>query len=319
MSESRTAVVAALLGNTALAVLKGAGAVFTGSAAMLAETCHSIADTGNQCLLYLGMRLAARLPDEDHPFGYGKDVYFWGFVVSVMLFTVGGAVSLWEAVRHSLHPVAKEVSLWAYGSLACGFVFESASLAVALRGLMRAKGRRSIAAYWRESRDATLLTVLLEDTAALVSLTIAVVALWLTARTGDGLWDAAGSALIGVILLGVAVVLAAENYSLLLGERASPPVERAIRDAVMSDAAVTGISGLHTMHLGPTRILIVIEVRFAPDLRTPDVERAVQRLQRRLIEVLGNRTDSRLIVVEPAPAREAPATARAVSDQSLQR
>jgi len=300
MSESTTAVVAALAGNGMLAILKGAGALVSGSASMLAETCHSIADTGNQCLLFLGMRLAERPPDDDHPFGYGKDVYFWGFVVSMMLFSLGGAVSLWEGVRHYLHPVAKEITLWAYGALAVGFVFESASFAIALRGLRRVKGHRSLRSYWRESRDATLLTVLLEDSAALVSLTIAVVALWLTARTGNGNWDAAGSALIGLVLLAVAVVLAFENYSLLLGERASPRVEQAIRDVVTADPAVVGIAALHTMHLGPTRILIVIEARFAPSLRAPDVEGAVERVQRRLIEALGNRTDARLIVIEPS-------------------
>ena len=305
MSESRTAVLAALAGNGMLAILKGAGALVTGSAAMLAETCHSIADTGNQCLLFLGMRLAERPPDDEHPFGYGKDVYFWGFVVSMMLFSLGGAVSVWEAVRHYLHPVVKEISLWAYGGLAAGFVFETASLAIALRELRRAKGDRSLRAYWRESRDATLITVLLEDSAALVSLTIAVVAIWLTARTGNGTWDAAGSALIGLLLLAVAVVLAFENYSLLLGERASPGVEQAIRRAVTADPAVEGIAALHTMHLGPTRILIVIEARFAPDLRATDVERAVERVQRRIIELLGHRTDSRLIVVEPSSSRTA--------------
>ena len=303
MSESRTAVVAAFAGNGALAILKGVGALVTGSAAMLAETCHSIADTGNQCLLFLGMRLAERPPDDDHPFGYGKDVYFWGFVVSMMLFSLGGAVSVWEGVRHYLHPVRKEISLWAYGGLAAGFAFESASFAIAFRGLRRVKGSRSLRAYWRESRDATLLTVLLEDSAALISLTIAVVALWLTAHTGNGTWDAAGSALIGLVLLGVAVVLAFENYSLLLGERASRRVEETIRGIVSSDQAVTGISALHTMHLGPTRILIVVEARFAPELRAPDVERAVERVQRRIIEILGHRTDSRLIVIEPSGVR----------------
>jgi cation diffusion facilitator family transporter len=159
--ESRTAVLAALLGNAALAALKGVAAAFTGSAAMLAETFHSLADTGNEALLFLGMRLAARPPDERHPFGHGKDVYFWAFVVSVMLFTLGAGFSIWEAVRHYLHPVSRTESAWAYGVLAGGFVFESASLLFAVRGIRAAMGDQSFGEYWRDARDPTLPTVLL--------------------------------------------------------------------------------------------------------------------------------------------------------------
>jgi len=303
MAESRTAVIAALAGNAALAVLKGVSAAFTGSAAMLAETFHSVADTGNECLLLLGLRLGERPPDEEHPFGYGKNVYFWAFVVSIMLFTLGGAWSLWEAVRHFLHPIDKRPSVWAYAILAGGFLFESMSLGVALRGLLRGRGDRSFLEFWRESRDPTLLTVLLEDSAALVSLGVAAAGLWLTARTGDGLWDAAASAVIGALLLGVALVLAAENHSLLLGETAPPRVQRAIRAVVLRQPEVRGIQDLYTMHLGPSRILIVLGVHFAPELRVADVEDVIARLQRDLLEALHGETDSRLIVIEPAPPR----------------
>ena len=320
MAESRTAVIAALAGNAALAGLKGTSAAFTGSAAMLAETFHSVADTANEILLLLGMWLGARPPDESHPFGYGKNVYFWAFVVSVMLFTLGGAWSIWEGVRHYVHPVDKRASLWAYAVLGGGLVFESISFGIALRGLFRAKGPRSIRDYWRESRDPTLLTVLLEDSAALVSLVIAAAGLWLTGRTGEGVWDAAASALIGVVLLAVAVVLAFENYSLLLGETATPRVEQAIRAAVLGDRGVRGIRELHTMHLGPRRILIVLGVTFAPDLRVPEVEEAVMRVQRRIAEALGGLTDDRLVVIEPAPAngrtpRAAPGPARPLAEE----
>jgi cation diffusion facilitator family transporter len=300
MAESKTAVMAALLGNGALAIVKGASAVATGSAAMLAETLHSIADTGNQTLLFLGMRLARRPPDAAHPFGHGKNVYFWAFVVSVMLFTLGGAFSIWEAVRHYLHPVEKAASAWAYGTLAAGFAFESTSLGVAVHGLLRAKGDRSIRAYWDESRDPTLLTVLFEDSAALLSLVFAGSGLWLTERTGNGAWDATASALIGVTLLGVAVVLGVQNYSLLLGETAPPRVERSIREIARADPAVRGVTALHTMHLGPRSILIVLIVALAPELRTGQVEEAIGRLHGRIAEELGDLTDSRLVVIEPA-------------------
>jgi cation diffusion facilitator family transporter len=302
MEESKTAVVAALLGNAALALLKGVAASATGSAAMLAETFHSIADTGNQVLLLIGMRAARRPADDTHPFGHGKNVYFWSFVVSMLLFTIGGAVSLWEAVRHWLHPAARTPALWAYGVLAGSFVFESISLGVALHGLRRAAGPHSLREYWRENRDPTLVTVLLEDSAALISLVIAATGIWMTERTGNGAWDAAASGCIGLLLLTVACVLAAESHSLLVGERAPAWVERAIRAEVTADPAVLGLVELYTMSLGPRAVLAVLGVTFARDLSAPEVAAAVERLQQRVIERLDGLTDRRLVVIEPTPA-----------------
>jgi cation diffusion facilitator family transporter len=302
MEESKSAVIAALLGNAALALLKGTSAVFTGSAAMLAETFHSIADTGNQTLLFLGMRLARRPPDEIHPFGHGMNVYFWSFVVSMMLFTLGGAFSIWEAVRHYLHPVEKTPTMWAYGVLAGAFVFESISLGVALHNLKRNAGTRSLRQYWRDSRDPTLVTVLMEDGAALVALLVAATGLWLTQTTGEGLWDAAASGLIGLLLIAVAIVLAVESHSLLIGERAPAWVEREIRSVVESEPAVTRLAELHTMHLGPRSVFIVLGLTFAGHLTAGEVEDTVAHLQRRLAERLAGLTTERLIVIEPTPA-----------------
>ena len=306
MEESRTAVTAALLGNAALALLKGTSAVFTGSAAMLAETFHSIADTGNQALLFLGMRLASRPPDEARPFGHGKNVYFWSFVVSMMLFTLGGAFSIWEAVRHYLHPFEKTPTGWAYGVLAGSFVFECISLGVAVHGLRRNAGSRSLRQYWRDSRDPTLVTVLMEDGAALAALLVAATGLWLTQTTGDGIWDAAASGLIGLLLIAVAIVLAVESHSLLIGERAPAWVERTIRTMVASEPAVTQLAELHTMHLGPRAVLIVLGVTFASQLTAGEVSEAVARLQRGLAERLVDLTTERLIVIEPTSAPALP-------------
>jgi cation diffusion facilitator family transporter len=297
-------VAAALLGNAALAVLKGVAAAITGSASMFAEMFHSIADTGNQALLFLGMRLARRPPDEQHPFGHGKDVYFWAFVVSVMLFTLGGAFSIWEGVRHYLHPSERESLAWAYGVLAGGFVFEAISLGVAIRSLWRAKGARTVREYWRDTRDPTLVTVVCEDSAALTSLLIAAGGITLAAWTGRVLWDAAASMLIGTILLGVAVFLALENYSLLLGETAPPHVERRIRRVVEEERDVRHVRSLRTMHLGPHALLVVAAVEFAAGLDTAGIETAVARLHARLGEALGDTTSARLIVIEPAYADE---------------
>jgi cation diffusion facilitator family transporter len=303
--DSRTAVLAALLGNGALATLKGAAALATGSAAMLAETFHSLADTGNQVLLFLGMRLARRPPDERHPFGHGKDIYFWAFVVSLMLFSLGGAFSIAEGVRHLLHPSPGRASLWAWGVLAGAFVFESSSLAVALRGLRRAKGNRSVGEYLREARDPTLPTVVLEDTAALVSIALAAVGIGLTQATGSRVWDAAASCLIGIVLIAVAGFLAVENYSLLLGETATPRVQAAIRRVVEADPAVESLVSLHTMHLGPENVLVALEVKFRDGLAGADVARAVTRLETAITQLPDVPTNPRLILIEPeaAPAR----------------
>src|SRR6185369_189702 len=155
--ESRRAVIAAFTENVARVVLKGIPAAITGSAAMLAETLHSIADTGNQALLFLGMRLAARPPDETHPLGHGRDVYFWSFVVSLLLFSVGGGFAIWEAVRTFLHPHPNESYTWAYGVLAGAFVFEGASLVVGARAFRHAKHGRPLREYLRDLRDPTIL------------------------------------------------------------------------------------------------------------------------------------------------------------------
>lgn len=292
--------VAAFAGNVALAALKAVAAAATGSAAMLAETFHSIADTGNQGLLFLGMRLGKRRPNHRHPFGYGRAVYFWGFVVSVMLFSLGGAFSIWEGVRKVLHPSEPaESAVWAYGVLAGGFLFEAVSLAIALRALARVKGHRTLREYWRDNRDSTVPTVVLEDSAALISLVFAAVGVWLTQQTGNAWWDAGASGAIGVVLIGVAVLLAAENYSLIIGEAAPRHTEAAIRRVVSADEAVSRLVDLRTLHIGPERVLVALGVAFASDLSVAEVEAAVRRLEAAIMRVLGDRTNRALIVIEP--------------------
>jgi cation diffusion facilitator family transporter len=299
-NESKTAVIAALAGNVALTALKSVAAAVTGSAAMLAETFHSLADTGNQLLLFLGMRVGQRPPDRRHPFGYGRAVYFWGFVVSIMLFTLGGAFSIWEGVRKTLHPFAHEGSAtWAYGVLAGGFVFEAISLGISLHSLRKAKGRLSLRQYWIENRDSTLPTVVLEDTAAILSLGLAASGIWLSRQTENPFWDAGASAAIGVLLIAVAALLAAENYSLLIGEPAPRRTEAAIRRLVVEDDAVDRLVELRTMHIGPHQIVVALGVHFKTDLSVTEVERAIRRMEDRITDLLGDRTRPTLITVEP--------------------
>src|SRR6266498_1613022 len=292
MAESKTAVMAALFGNAALAVMKGVAAASTGSAAMLAETFHSVADTGNQALLFLGMRSSQRPPDRIHGFGHGKDVYFWAFVVSLMLFSLGGAFSIWEGVHKLLGGGEhRGPAWWSYAVLAAGFVFESISLCVALRPLRKAMGRKSLRGYWRDNRDPTLPTVVLEDTAA--------PGIWLSHVTGSLVWDAGASALIGLLLVGVAVVLALENHSLLIGEAAPATVEARIRRLVRDDEDVVDVIDLRTMHMGPEDILVALGVTFRPPLTTAQIEAAVVRLQSAISKTLDGATNDSLILIEP--------------------
>jgi cation diffusion facilitator family transporter len=302
MEESRTAVLAALLGNGSLAVLKGVTAAATGSAAMLAETFHSVADTGNQALLFLGMRLARQGPDRDHPFGHGKNVYFWAFVVSMMLFTLGGALSIREAVLKLREPGAYESSPWAYAVLGAGFVFDGFALAVAAHGVRRVKGRRSLRRFWRENRDPTLITVVLEDSAALVSLVVAAIGLGLAQMTGQSVWDALASGVIGVLLLGVATALAIENHSLLIGEAAPRGIETRIRRAVEAEAVVASVVALRTMHVGPREVLVVLHVQLRDDC---GVAEGVARVRRRVESALEPEVDRSFIAIEPVPADRA--------------
>jgi cation diffusion facilitator family transporter len=298
-SESKTAIVAALVGNAALATLKGVTAAMTGSAAMLAETCHSLADTGNQILLFVGMRLSQRPPDRARPFGYGMNTYFWSFVVSAMLFTLGGAFSIWEAVHKFMEPSEHAASPAGFFVLAGAFVFEAMSLGVALHSVTSERRGAPLLRFIRETRDPTLPTVLIEDSAALVSILVAAAGLGLARLTAEPRWDAAASAVIGLLLIAVASFLAYENYSLLLGEPATAEHEASIRARLAADSAVREVVSLSTMHLGPTAVLISARVAFRPELTTVQIEDAVERLEDAVRAAMPG-TRRSLIVIEPA-------------------
>jgi cation diffusion facilitator family transporter len=299
-SESKTAVAAALVGNAALAVLKGVTAALTGSAAMLAETLHSAADTGNQVLLFVGMRLTQRPPDARHPFGHGRNTYFWAFVVAMMLFTLGGAFSIRECVHKLLEPSSEITAGWSFFVLGGAFVFEAISFAIAAHSATSLRGKMPWLRYLRETRDPTVTMVLLEDSAALISIGVAASGLALAQATGRVVWDALASGVIGVILIAVAIFLAVENYSLLMGEPATPERETAVRARLASDPSVRDVLALYTMHLGPEAVLVVAQVWFRPDLTGRDIEDAVRRLEDAARGALPEATMRRMIVIEPS-------------------
>jgi len=256
----RKAVVAALLANLGIAVAKLVAFVLTRSASMLAESVHSVADSGNQALLLLGDSRSRRSPDEAHPFGYGAARYFWAFVVAVVLFTVGGAFALYEGVEKLRHPHEVESYGVAIGVLLVAIVLESFSFRTAIRETRPLLRGRS---YWRfikESKTPELPVVLLEDLAALVGLVLALVGVSLTATTHDPVWDALGTCTIGVLLIVVAVVLAIEMQSLLIGEAASPEDVAAIEAALAGVPDFERVIHLRTRYLGPDELLVAAKV-----------------------------------------------------------
>ena len=257
---STKATLAALAANVGVAVTKFVAFLFTGSSAMLAEGIHSVADTGNQGLLMLGRRRAGRQPSEEHPFGYGRERYFYGFLVSVVLFFGGGLFALYEGYDKIVHPHPLESWPWAVGVLLAAIVMEGLSLRTAVRKSNPVRAGRSWARFIRDAKAPELPVVLLEDAAALSGLGFALAGVSLTVITGNALFDGLGSIAIGLLLVAVAVILARETKSMIIGESAVPSLQRAIEDVLNDDPSIEGFTHLRTMHLGPEYLLVAARV-----------------------------------------------------------
>ncbi len=279
-SGSRKVVLAALLGNMIITIVKFVVALITTSSAMLAETVHSLADTGNQALLLLGLKRSQKPADEQHPFGYGQEQYFWSFVVANMLFFVGAVVSIYAGVDKIQNPHSIEKPWLIYVILGFSCLVESCALLIAYREFdkHRPAGLGLFAAI-RRSKDTNVVVVLLEDSAALCGLAIAFVGVALSVLTGSTFFDALASILIGLLLAAVAFVLAREIKELLIGESASPANRKAIRDTIISYAEVKAIGQVLTMHLAPNKILVTMDVEFTDELLTDDIERVIDRME----------------------------------------
>ena len=279
------AVLGALFANALITVLKFFGAGMTGSSGMMAEALHSLADTTNQIFLLLGMRFYRKPASEKHPFGYGKERFFWSFIAAVFIFGVGATYAIYEGVVKLSHPHPPENLGWAYGVLAVSFLIESASIGLAIYQEVREARHEGMgfAEYLRESKDPTAKTVLFEDSAALVGILIAAAGLYLTEHhagpAGGAYWDGVASISIGVVLAIVAFALARSSRGLLLGEAATPKTLEAIRGAILSHPNVCGVVELLTMHLAPKQILINAHVQFRDDLATGDIERTINEVE----------------------------------------
>jgi cation diffusion facilitator family transporter len=289
-------VLAALAANTGIAIAKFVAAAISGSAAMLAEALHSVADTGNQALLLLGMKRAQAPPDEEHPFGHGKARFFWGLLVAISLFTVGGGFSIYQGVNGLIHGHEPPDPKIALVVIALAICFEGYAWRTAYQQLDETRRGRGIVGALRNSKDPEVLTVLAEDTAAISGLLVAALGIGLSALTGEAAFDAAASIGIGLILLVVAFLLGRENAKLLIGEGVDPQVRGEIEEAIRDVDGVEDLLELLTMHLSPEEVLVTADVRFRDDLSTEEIARTVDAVEAAIRDIAPEATR---IYVEP--------------------
>ncbi len=293
---NRRAILAAAMANLAIAVAKLVGFGFTGAASLLAEAVHSLADTTNQGLLFLGGAKAQQAATPKHPFGYGRERYFWAFIVALIIFSAGALFALFEGVSKLVHPHQLESITWAVGILLISMVLEGFSFRTALREARPLKGDGSWWRFVRRSKTPELPVVLLEDFGALIGLTLALVGVGLAQVTGNARFDALGSVAIAILLGSIAVILVIEMKSLLIGEAASPDGVQRIRAAIESSERVLGVIHLRTEHLGPEELLVGAKVAFDTDLTVVELAEAIDAVEAR---IRASVPEARVIYIEP--------------------
>ena len=272
----------ALIGNTLIALTKFVAAYISSSSAMFSEGIHSLVDTGNQVLLLYGLKRSMRPADEQFPFGYGKEIYFWSFVVAILIFAVGAGVSLYEGIHRLLQPKPINNFLVNYIVLGLAILFEGAAWFFALREFTHTKGKWGYLEAVQRGKDPSLFVILFEDSAALLGLLVALVANVLAQTTGINLFDGIASIIIGMILAGTAVWLAYETKGLLIGERANINVVEGIRKLAGSIERIAHINEVLTMHMGPDFILVNISVDFVDPISGDEIEKVVARLDQKI-------------------------------------
>lgn len=309
-SESRTAILVAVGADLLIAATKFAAALVTGSSAMVAEGVHSIVDGGNALLLLLGQQRARQPADEQHPFGHGKELYFWALIVAILFFALGGGISFYEGVQHILHPEPIRDPLWNYVVLGASALFTLGSFGVAFRQFHQRAGTKSYWETFRRSKDPTLYTLVLGDLADMAGLLLAFLGVYFGHRLGSPYLDGAASIGIGLVLTAAAVLLARESKGLLIGEGAGPAEVAAIRGAASADPDVNGVRRLATMYFGPQTVLVAMDVEFRPDLSTASIAAAVERMEAR---IRADRPEIKHIYIEAGSLRGAakPAGAQA--------
>lgn len=280
--DSKMTIYAALAGNTAIAVTKFGAAWWTGSSAMLSEAVHSLVDTGNQVLMLHGLRRSRRTASMEHPFGFGLELYFWTFVVAILIFGLGAGVSILEGVDKIRHPRPVEFPWVNYAVLGASVVFEGTTWLIALRAFRRQDRNHDVVEAVRRSKDPTVFTVLIEDSAALTGLAIAAAGLAGTQMLGVPWLDGLASVLIGLLLAGTAAFLARECKGLLIGESAAPRVRAGLQHIALNHPGISGVNEILTMHFGPADVLAVLSLQFEHTLTANSIEEIVSDIERRI-------------------------------------
>jgi len=311
-SGGTRAIIAALMANLGIAVTKFIAYLLTASSSMLAESIHSVADSGNQLLLLLGGRQARKAATPQHPFGYGRERYIYAFIVAIVLFSVGGLFALYEAWHKWSHPEPITGPWWwvPLAVLAVAFALEGFSLRTAVREANTSRGRRSWKEFVRRAKAPELPVVLLEDMGALLGLLMAALGVGMTLWTHDGRWDAAGTAMIGLLLVNIAIVLAMETKSLLLGESATPEVLEAIERAILAGPEVERIIHMKTLHVGPESLLVAAKIAIRRSDTAGQIVEGIDAVERRIRQAA---PIAKLIYLEPDLYRDQPRGAKGES------
>ncbi len=274
-SGSKKVIFAALIGNTLISITKFAAAFYTGSSAMLSEGIHSLVDTGNQGLLLYGIKRAARPADADFPFGYGKEIYFWSFIVAILIFALGGGISIYEGIKHLQHPEVISNPMVNYIVLGLALIFEGAAWWFAFREFGRQKGKWGYIEAIQRAKDPSIFVVLFEDSAAMLGLLVAFAGVALSQLTGILIFDSIASIVIGIILVGTSIWLAYETKGLLIGESANHAVVREIKDILNQQSNIEHVNEVLTMHMGPDFILANISVDFVDSETADSIEKTI--------------------------------------------
>lgn len=280
--HSNKAIYGAIIANIGVATSKFIAAFFTGSSSMLSEGIHSLVDTGNGSLLLYGIRKSNKPADDEHPFGYGNEVYFWSFIVAVLIFALGGGIALYEGIEHVLNPREIRHVVWNYVVLVSAIIFEGASLRIALKEFSKTRGNKSFFRELIDTKDTSTAAVVIEDTAALTGLGIALISVFLSHLTGIVYFDGIGSILIGLLLIGVSLFFAVECKSLLIGEGLMEKDVVTIEKVLANDHYVNTYKKPLSLYFGPQEVLVNLDVNFKDGLTSDEIELAVDRIEQKI-------------------------------------
>lgn len=284
--SSKKAIYGAIIANTLIAIAKFVASFFTGSSSMLSEGIHSLVDTGNGVLLLFGIKRSKLPPDQKHPFGYGKEIYFWSFVVAILIFALGGGIALYEGIHHILHPKPLENLVWNYAVLGVAILIEGNALRIAMREFNLSRGNKPIMKAIRESKDTSTVAIVIEDGAAVLGLLIALICVLLGHLTGIQYFDGIGSTLIGILLISVSWFFAMECKGLLVGEGLLQSDLQKIHSILSADDKVLDFNPPLSMYLGPNEVLLNLDINFKDGLTADEIEASIDVIESQITEAI---------------------------------